>query len=67
MQQSDRLNPPQISVLRTSIQQQTCFRCGKPERVPYTFRLLPGSQYVLVCPTCYQQLWGQKPKRKTTS
>ena len=67
MQQRDLLNPPQISVLLTSNQQQTCFRCGQPARVPYTFRLLPGIQYVLVCPTCYQLLWGQKPKRETTS
>ena len=34
----------------------TCYRCGKQEYKPHSFRLLPGSQQVMVCPECSQIL-----------
>lgn len=36
----------------------TCYRCGKQEQKQRTFRLLPGSQQVIVCQECYQVLRG---------
>lgn len=55
---------PLTRVKSTIDEHRTCYRCGNPERFPHTFRFLPGSLYVLVCPACYQLLWGRTPKRK---
>lgn len=45
---------------------RTCYRCGKPEQKPHTFRLLPGSQHIIVCPKCYELLWGWKERPAKT-
>jgi hypothetical protein len=56
MPQKSRESPP--SDLRELPRQVTCYRCGKQEQGQHPFRLLPGSQYITLCPECYQIIWG---------
>jgi hypothetical protein len=60
MHQGDRRGPPPTSVHRTDDVQRTCYRCAKPEHAQRPLRLLPGSAHIIVCPECYQFLWGWK-------
>ena len=61
MQQGDRRDPPPNG-RRTDDVQRVCYRCAKPEHAQRQLRLLPGSQHIVVCPACYQFLWGWKEK-----
>jgi hypothetical protein len=64
MQEKDRPNTSP-SALSTPGEPRTCYRCGKPEEAERPLRLLPGSTHIVVCPACYQVLWGWKePKGK---
>jgi hypothetical protein len=38
--------------------QVTCFRCNKPEQEHPSFRLLPGSNHITLCPECYVVVWS---------
>jgi hypothetical protein len=35
-----------------------CYRCGKTEQAGETFRLLPGSSQITLCPDCSVVVWG---------
>ena len=63
MRQGDRPEPPPTSAHRTDDVQRTCYRCAKPEEPQRPLCLLPGSQHIIVCPPCYQFLWGWKEQR----
>ena len=63
MHQGDRPDSPTTSVLGTNDVQRTCYRCGKSEEAQRPLRLLPGSTNIIVCPACYQFLWGERPVR----
>lgn len=63
MPQKDRLNPPPPSALDTEGLPRTCYRCGKPEERARPLRLLPGSTHIVVCPACYEVLWGWKEQK----
>ena len=64
MQENDRLNTPP-RVFTTEGQPRTCYRCGKREGEQRPLRLLPGSAHIIVCPECYQVLWGWKEEKGT--
>lgn len=59
MQQGDRRDTPP-SAHRNDDVQRVCYRCAKPENTQRPLRLLPGSAHIIVCPECYQFLWGWK-------
>lgn len=59
MDEEDRPDPLP-SALRTDDVERTCYRCGKLESAQRPLRLLPGSAHIIVCPECYQFLWGWK-------
>lgn len=65
MDQGDRLNTPPHGELRAANEPRTCYRCGKPEEMQRPLRLLPGSAHIVVCPACYQVLWGWKEQKGT--
>lgn len=54
---------PHPSVLSTVQEQRTSSRCRKPKPRRPAFRLLSGSQHVIVCPACSAVLWGWKEKK----
>lgn len=56
MNQGDRPTTAEPGVLNTSGEPRSCYRCGKPEPKIPPFRLIPGSQHIVVCPECYQFL-----------
>jgi hypothetical protein len=60
MHQGDRPDEPPTCAHKTDDVQRTCYRCGKLEGEQRPLRLLPGSQHMIVCPECYQFLWGWK-------
>lgn len=62
MRQGDRLDLPPTNAPRTDDVQRVCYRCAKVESAQRPLRLLPGSQHIIVCPACYQFLWGWKEK-----
>jgi DNA-directed RNA polymerase subunit M/transcription elongation factor TFIIS len=35
-----------------------CYRCGKEHLEQGTFRVLPGSTHITLCPACYEVIWG---------
>ena len=35
-----------------------CYRCGKEKLEQGTFRLLPGSIHITLCPDCYAVIWA---------
>ena len=37
---------------------QVCYRCAKQEQGQPTFRLLPKSSHITLCPECYEVVWG---------
>ncbi len=59
MQHGDRPDTPP-SAHRTDDVQRVCYRCAQVENAQRPLRLLPGSQHIIVCPACYQVLWGWK-------
>lgn len=66
MPEGDRLDPPPTSAFSTAGEPRTCYRCGKAEDSQRPLRLLPGSAHIIVCPECYQFLWGWKEKPSTS-
>jgi hypothetical protein len=65
MQQEDRPDTPTTSAHRTDDVQRECYRCAKLENAQRPLRLLPGSTCIIVCPECYQFLWGWKEQKGT--
>ena len=65
MHQGDRPDSPATNALTTEGLPRTCYRCGKPEGAQRPLRLLPGSTHIVVCPACYQVLWGWKEQKGT--
>ena len=64
MDEGDRPDEPSPSAL-TPGEPRTCYRCGKPEDTQRPLRLLPGSAHIVVCPVCYEVLWGWKEQPRT--
>jgi len=64
MQQGVPPDLPPSGDLITGDAPRTCYRCGTPEPRAEPFRRLPGSQHIIVCPACYQVLWGWKQPRE---
>lgn len=56
---------PPTSAFNTADEPHISYRCGKPEEAQRPLRLLPGSTHIIVCPECYQFLWGWKEQRST--
>lgn len=65
MPQGDSPTTPEPGAVNPASEQRTCYRCGKPEGAQRPLRLLPGSTQIVVCPACYQVLWGWKEKKGT--
>ena len=63
MPQGDNPNTTEPDIVNPASERRTCYRCGKPEEVQHPLRLLPGSTHIVVCPTCYEVLWGWKEKK----
>lgn len=51
-----------MSDIRAASAGSTCYRCGKEEQEQHTFRLLPGSTHITLCPACYEVIWGWREK-----
>ena len=65
MHQGDCPDPPPTNAQSTAGESRTCYRCGKPEEAQRPLHLLPGSTHSVVCPACYQRLWGWKEPKRT--
>lgn len=63
MQEGDRPDTPPPSMPRTDDVQRVCYRCAKVESAQRPLRFLPGSTCIIVCPECYQFLWGWKERQ----